>query len=146
VIAGDGPEMSRLRNAVRRAKLEPAFDFRGQVEDLAPVFAQSDIVILASRSEGIPLAVLEALASARPVVASRAGGIAELLEGCGIPIDVAPGEVARFAGALNSLLDQPQLREKLGTEGRRKIAATRDLRLVKESYAALFDEVLKSKS
>jgi glycosyltransferase involved in cell wall biosynthesis len=145
VIAGDGPEMSRFQHAVRRRKLEEFFDFRGQVADLAPLYQASDVVVLVSRSEGVPLVVIEALACARPVVASNVGDIPELLDSsCGILIDVAPGEVKAFAVALDILLDQPELRQKLGAEGRGKVEAARDLRLVRATYAALFDEVLES--
>jgi len=142
VIAGDGPEMSRFHNAVRRRKLDGVFDFRGQVADLAPVYAASTVVILVSRSEGVPLVVIEAMACGRPVVASKAGDIPELLDCCGIVIDLVPDEVQAFTRALDTLLSQPRLRERLGAAGRRKVAATRDLHAVTASYAALFDEVL----
>lgn len=144
VIAGDGPELARVKTAVRRRNLDSVFDFRGQVADLTPLYAASDVVLLVSRSEGAPLVVIEALACARPVVASNVGDIPELLSSCGILVDVAPGEVQTFAEALDTLLSQPRLRERLGAEGRRKVAATRDLRVATASYAALFDEVLKS--
>jgi glycosyltransferase involved in cell wall biosynthesis len=145
VIAGDGPEMSRFQHAVRRRKLEEFFDFRGQVADLAPLYQASDVVVLVSRSEGVPLVVIEALACARPVVASNVGDIPELLDStCGILIDVAPGEAKSFAVALDTLLGQPGLRERLGAEGRRKVEAARDLRLARATYAALFDEALES--
>jgi glycosyltransferase involved in cell wall biosynthesis/GT2 family glycosyltransferase len=147
VIAGDGPEMPRFLHAVRRRKLEQFFEFRGQVADLAPLYAASDVVVLVSRSEGVPLVVIEALACARPVVASNVGDIPELLDAsCGVLIDAAPGEVKSFAVALDTLLSQPKLRERLGAEGRRKVEVARDLRLVRASYTALFDEVFKPSS
>jgi glycosyltransferase involved in cell wall biosynthesis len=103
------------------------------------------VVVLVSRSDGEPLVGLEALACARPVVASKVGDIPELLDSsCGILIDVAPGEVKAFAVALDTLLDQPELRQKLGAEGRGKVEAARDLRPVRATYAALFDEALES--
>jgi glycosyltransferase involved in cell wall biosynthesis len=69
VIAGDGPEEDRVRGRVHKLGLDALFDFRGQVDDLAPLLVDCDVMILPSRSEGVPLVVLEALASARPVVA-----------------------------------------------------------------------------
>ena len=143
VIAGDGPELSRLRRSVRRRRLEGVFDFRGQVADPAPLYAASDVVVLVSRSEGVPLVVIEALACARPVIASNVGDIAELLDStCGVLIDVGAGEARAFAAALDTLLRQPQLRERLGVAGRKKVEADRDLRLLRASYAAVFDQML----
>ncbi len=100
----------------------------------------SDVVILTSRSEGVPLVILEALASERPVIASNVGGVPEALDAsCGVLIDPAPAEAAAFARALNSLLDQPELRAQMGAEGRRKIEADYDLRRSRAAYAALFE-------
>ena len=122
-----------------RLGLNAVFDFRGQVDDLAPLYAAADVVILPSRSEGVPLVVLEALASARPMVASNVGSIPEVLDSsCGILIDNP--DPAEFARAINSLLDQPELREKMGAAGRRKMEASHDIRKTREAFAQLFDQ------
>jgi glycosyltransferase involved in cell wall biosynthesis len=140
VIAGDGPDKEPLCRRIRRAALEPVFDVRGQVDDLAPMYAACDVVILPSRSEGVPLVILEALASARPVVASNVGGVPEVLDAtCGVLIDPAPGEAAAFARALHNLLNTPELRAQMGAEGRRKIEANHDLARVRAAYASLFE-------
>jgi len=136
VVAGDGPEMERLQ----RKKRDPLFDLKGQVQDLAPLYQACDVVILPSRSEGVPLVVLEALACSRPVVASRTGGIPELLDSsCGFLIDIEPGEAANFAMAINTLLNDADLRERLGRNGRAKVEVEHDLRRVRESYAAILE-------
>ena len=140
VIAGDGPEEEPLRSRIRQTGLQDVFDLRGQVDDLAPLYADSDVVILTSRSEGVPLVILEALASERPVVASNVGGVPEALDAsCGFLIDPAPGEAAAFAHALTTLLDQPELRAQMGAEGRRRIEANYDLRRARAAYASLFE-------
>jgi glycosyltransferase involved in cell wall biosynthesis len=140
VVAGDGPRLRRLRERVKSKQMETIFDFLGQVEDLAPVFHASDIVILPSRSEGVPLVLLEALACARPVVASRVGDIPQLIDdGCGILIDVSPNDASDFAAALESLLGDPELRETMGREGRRKVEAGYDLRTVRTEYAEILN-------
>ncbi|HTR39506.1 MAG TPA: glycosyltransferase family 4 protein [Bryobacteraceae bacterium] len=140
IIAGDGPEEEPLRNRIREAGLNDVFDLRGQVHDLAHLYAASDVVILPSRSEGVPLVILEALASARPLIASNVGGIPEALDAsCGFLIDPAPDEAAAFARALTTLLDQPELRARMGAAGRRQIEANYDIRRSREAYASLFD-------
>jgi glycosyltransferase involved in cell wall biosynthesis len=138
-IAGDGPEKGRFEQRVRGLGLETAFDFQGHVADLAPFYAAADVVILPSRSEGVPLVVLEALASARCVVASKAGSIPEVLDAtCGILVEGA--DAAEFARAIHSLLDQPELRAKMGAAGRRKVERDHDIRKTREDFAKLFDQ------
>ena len=138
VIAGDGPEEGRLQSRVRRFGLDAMFDFRGQVDDLAPLLAASDLLILPSRSEGVPLVVLEALASGRPVVASKVGAIPEVLDSrCGILVEKP--DAAEFAQAIKTLLDQPELRERMGFAGRRNMEANHDIRKTLETLRGLFD-------
>jgi glycosyltransferase involved in cell wall biosynthesis len=139
-IAGDGPEKEPFERRVRQLGLGWAFDFRGHVADLAPLYAACDVVILPSRSEGVPLVVLEALASARCVIASQAGSIPEVLDAsCGILVGHSDTAV-EFAQAINSLLDQRELREKMGAAGRRKVEANHDIRKTRETLAGLFDQ------
>jgi glycosyltransferase involved in cell wall biosynthesis len=138
-IAGEGPERDRFQRRVRNLGLEAVFDFRGHVVDLAPLYAAADVVILPSRSEGVPLVVLEALASARCVIASKAGSIPEVLDAsCGILVEKP--SAAEFAQAINSLLNEPDLREKMGAAGRRKMEAQHDIRKTRELWAGLFDQ------
>jgi glycosyltransferase involved in cell wall biosynthesis len=138
VIAGDGPEKEPFERRVHKLGLDAVFDFRGQVDDLAPLLAASDILVLPSRSEGVPLVILEALASARCVIASRVGAIPEVVDSsCGILIEQP--DPAAFAAAINSLLDDPALREKMGASGRRKVEADHDVRKTREAFAELFD-------
>ena len=139
VIAGDGPEGEELSRRIEHSGLEGIFEMRGQVDDLAALYATSDIVILPSRSEGVPLVVLEALACARPIVASDVGAVAEALDSsCGVLIEPAGDDAARFAQALNTLLNQPGLRERMGAQGRAKIEAGYNLRNARAAYAGLF--------
>lgn len=80
VVAGDGPEGPALRDAARRAGVLDRFEFLGFVPDMAPVFAAASVVIIPSSEEGVPLVLLEAFASARPVIASDVGAIREMLD------------------------------------------------------------------
>lgn len=139
IVAGDGPERERFECRVHKLGLDATFDFRGQVNDLAPLYAAADVVLLTSRSEGVPLVVLEALASARPVVASKVGSIPEVLDSTsGILVDQPAA--AEFARAINSLLDQPALREKMGVAGRLKMEASHDIRNTRAVFVQIFDQ------
>ncbi|MEQ1948221.1 MAG: glycosyltransferase family 4 protein [Bryobacteraceae bacterium] len=139
VIAGDGPEKARFLTAIQRKDLGRAFRFLGLVADLAPVYAAADVVILPSRTEGLPLVLIEALACGRPVVASNVGDIPELLDSCGIVIDIAPGEVEKYAESLNLLLNDPNLRHSLGEAGRKKVVERHDPAIATAAYRAIFE-------
>lgn len=139
VVAGDGPEKERFERRVAKLGLASVFDFRGHVADLAPLYAAADLMILPSRSEGVPLVILEALASGRCVVASEAGSIPEIVDStCGILVQKP--EAAEFARAIHSLLDQPELRAKMGAAGRLKVETKHDIRNMRETLASLFDD------
>ena len=139
VVAGDGPEEEPLRRQVRWVGLAHLFEFRGYVPDLAPVLAGADLVLLPSKNEGIPLIILEAFASAKPVVASDVGAVSEVVEPAnGILIRPSLGEVQAFAEAIDLLLSQPPLRERMGLAGRRKVEAEHDLRTARQAYRELF--------
>lgn len=135
VIAGDGPEQNALLKRVRAARLEHLFEMHGYVEHLAPLLSQSDVLLVTSRNEGVPLTILEAFATGRPVVASRAGAIEELLDdSTGILVDQCPGETVRFAEELLALMNDPRRRQDLGIEARHRAERNYDRRHSLEQY------------
>lgn len=93
--------------------------FRADVPDL---MHRLSVFCLTSTSEGTPNAILEAMAAARPVVATRVGGIPELVQDGVNGFLVAPGDVDGFAGAVKRLLDDPDLAEHMGRAGREFVA------------------------
>jgi glycosyltransferase involved in cell wall biosynthesis len=107
---------------------------------MAPLYAESDALVLTSREEGVPLVILEAMASARPLVASKVGAIAEVLDpACGFLVETGKGEASRFATALQQLLKEPQLQEAMGAAGRRMAEAEFDLSAVRAAYRKLLE-------
>jgi glycosyltransferase involved in cell wall biosynthesis len=140
VVAGDGPEDQTLRTAVRAAGLEDVFEFLGHVSDLAPVLADSALLVIPSRSEGVPLVMLEAMASGRPVVASDVGAIREVLDDTtGFLIPRTSGESRAFAVAIDRLLSDRQLRRQMGKRGRRLVEQNHDKTASREAYRRLFE-------
>jgi len=139
IIAGDGPEREALAMRVRKYGLGATFDFRGHVDDIAPLLGQCEVLVLPSEAEGIPLVVLEAFASCRAVVASAVGGVPELVTvETGAAIPRGPREVSEFADALNELLDQPLSREARAQNGRMLVERLYDRQRFADEYRALF--------
>ena len=117
-VVGEGPERTAVEAEVRRLGLEKDIELVGERDDVAEILAESDIFVLASRSEALPLTVLEAMAAGLPVVAPRVGGLAELVVEGETGLLVPPGDPAALADALGRLIDEPGLREQFGRAGR----------------------------
>jgi glycosyltransferase involved in cell wall biosynthesis len=141
-VAGDGLEAARLRSAIHSSGLARNFSLLGHVPDLAELLAGSDILLIPSQSEGIPLVLLEALAMEVPVVACRAGAIAEALPAaCGMLVESGPYEETRLAEALGRLLDDPQQRASMGKAGRAFVEDHHSKERAAALYRVLLDEL-----
>jgi glycosyltransferase involved in cell wall biosynthesis len=142
VITGDGPELPALKRQVHTDALEPLFEFRRHVPDIAPELAACDAVVLPSKAEGIPMIILEAFAASRPVVASAVGGVPEVVTPeTGILVPPGPTEIDQFVTALDLLLGDPELRRTLGAAGRRLVERDFNGRRAAEAYRALFESL-----
>lgn len=122
-LAGAGPLRSAIARQARalglaRVRLLGALPN----EDLRELYRSRrvDAVILASTAEGIPVALMEAMAAGLPVIATAVGGVAELV-GNGAGLLVPPGDEARLAGAMAALVESPTLRARLGQAGRARV-------------------------
>jgi glycosyltransferase involved in cell wall biosynthesis len=122
VLVGRGPEREAVE---RRAAGDPDIHFLPRVADVPGALREVDAVVLCSRHEGSPRAVLEAMATARPVVATAAGGTAELLAG-GAGVVVADTPEA-LASALLALKADPAQARALGAAARARVCAAHDL-------------------
>jgi L-malate glycosyltransferase len=122
VFAGEGGERAALASAARG--LGDRVVFAGFRRDVAACLAAADVVALPSLQEGLGVAALEAMAARRPVVASRVGGLAEVVvEGeTGLLVDA--GEPGSLAAALATMAEDAALRARLGEGGRRRVLAT----------------------
>ena len=103
----------------RRLGAEKCFQFMGSTSDPHGVVRDADVVLMTSISEGLPMSILEAMAQARPVVATGVGGVPEVLHGCGIV--PPPGDVHAIATGVAMLLRDPALAARLGRRGFRRV-------------------------
>gem|GEM_PF-1366242 len=137
-IAGDGPLLASLQVEVKRRGLGDLVQFLGRQDDVVPLLAQAAVVVLPSDAEGTSNALLEAMASAVPVVATRVGGTVELVEHDVHGLLVPPGDAAALAGALERVLSDRALRERLGQAGRQHVETNYDLDQVATRHLELF--------
>ena len=117
---GRGPLASSLHARRVELALEDRFQFLGQRDDVLELLAGADAFVLASRHEGLPVALMEATSVGLPIVASSVGGIPQVLEDEVDALLVPPGDAHLLAEAMKRLALDPQLREHLGRQARLK--------------------------
>jgi glycosyltransferase involved in cell wall biosynthesis len=138
LVVGDGERRHELERMVDELGLRPAVRFLGWRRDLPRVYADLDVVALASRNEGSPVALIEALAAARPVVATAVGGVPEVVVDGHTGLAVPPSDPGALAAAVLNLLRDRARAERLGAAGRRHVypryASTRLVEDVRNLY------------
>ncbi len=124
-IIGDGPDRARLEEQARALGLSDVTRFLGyQAQDaVADALEASDLLVLPSFAEGVPVVLMEAMASRLPVIASRVAGIPELVEDGVSGFVVPPGDLSTLTNRLTSLLADPALSMSVGEAGRAKVEA-----------------------
>jgi glycosyltransferase involved in cell wall biosynthesis len=124
-LLGDGPEAGRVEAQIRELGLSERVKMRGQVpEDVAlAAMSNATAVVLASFMEGLPVVLMEALALGVPVVAPCVAGIPELVEHGVSGLTFPPGDWSKLAAALKQMLADPELRQRLAAEGKRRVEA-----------------------
>jgi glycosyltransferase involved in cell wall biosynthesis len=141
LLVSDGALRPKLEAEVRRLGLDGAVFFLGRREDVPSVLTRSDVVAHPSWAEGFPNAVLEAMCAARPVVATRVGGIPEVMVDGETGILVAPHAPAELAAAIERLIRQPLDGHVMGLRGRQRVesvyALDRMCSTVERMYEAL---------
>jgi glycosyltransferase involved in cell wall biosynthesis len=120
-LVGDGPRRETLQQLAGQLLPPDRIKFLPGQADLRPRFHQADIMVLSSVFEALPNVVLEAMAAGLPVVATRVGGLAEVVEPGRTGWLVAPRDVPALAAALAQLLADPEARQAFGRAARQRV-------------------------
>jgi glycosyltransferase involved in cell wall biosynthesis len=137
-VAGDGPERSRLLDLAEALRLADRVQFLGHVDDIHAFLHSLDIFVLPSHSEAHPNALLEAMACGLPCIATRVGGMPEMLDGGRAGLLVDANDRQGLATALEALIGSPQRRAALGEVGRSRVSQWYSLDQMLEAYASLY--------
>jgi glycosyltransferase involved in cell wall biosynthesis len=141
VLAGSGPEEARLRARVAVEGLAGRVVFAGFREDVAGLLAAADLVVHPSHADALPTALIHALAAGVPAVATRVGGIPEIV-GNDAGVLVPPANPAALAAAIRDLATDPERRRRMGEAARARFAAEFAGTTWARRLRALYDEVL----
>lgn len=141
-FVGGGRDQPLVEQAVRERGVAGRVTLLGERHDVPELLESADIFVLASRSEGAPLSVLEAMAAGLPVVASDVGGVAELVADGETGLLVPAGDAAALAGALARLLDDPGLRRRMGAAARARARERFDLAELRSAHLRLYSRAL----
>lgn len=123
LIAGDGPLEGELKQQVRDLGIAARTVFTGFRTDIPQLLAACDLFVLPSAIEGLPLALLEAMAARKPAVAAISGGTPEVITDGETGLLVPPGDVRALVGALNALVADASWRQCLAERGQQHVRA-----------------------
>jgi len=145
LIAGRGSLKKALEAEAVALGVNGYTRFLGFWPDVAEVMSLMDVVAIPSMWEPFGLVAAEAMAVGRPVVASRVGGLPEVVADGETGLLVPPGEPAALADAVERLLAAPDLRSRLGAAGRERVAANFTVEVMTENMIALYRQLLAAR-
>ena len=141
VIVGDGPEREALEVEAKYLGVQDSICFLGVREDIPELLSSMDVLAMPSLDEGLPMALLEAMASGRAVVASRVGGIPRVIQDRVNGILLSPGDVNGLATALRNVLNHGEFRTTLGQKARETVESRFSAASMAKQYLAVYPGV-----
>ncbi|OQX91539.1 MAG: hypothetical protein B6D58_07570 [candidate division Zixibacteria bacterium 4484_95] len=142
VIIGDGSEMANLKSLAERLGVRKLIHFCGWRSDIETIYRGLDIFVLPSLTEGLPIALLEAMSYALPVIASSVGGCPDVVISRKSGILVKPADSDRLADAIGDLIDNKAKRDAMGLEAYSRILENYNMKKYSSSFLELFKKML----
>ena len=146
LLVGDGDDRERLEQRAHDLGLAKSCLFLGYQEDVAQWYAVCDAVVLTSVSEGTPVTIIEALAAGRPVVATKVGGVPDVVDEGETGFLVRPGDTHALAERLEILARDPERRAAMGETGRERVLRRYAVERLVDDVDALYRELLDTTS
>ncbi len=144
-IVGDGEQRAALEQLAKSLELTDKIDFVGYRSDIAAQLREIDLFVLSSASEGMPLVLIEAMAAARPIVATAVGGVPEMLNNgdCGVLVASA-ASADQLADAIGQLLSSPEQAAVLGQAARDWAQARYGADAMADQYCKVYESAMPS--
>jgi N-acetyl-alpha-D-glucosaminyl L-malate synthase BshA len=142
LMVGDGPERSNAEWAARNSGVEQKVHFMGKQDNIEELISLSDLLLLPSENESFGLVALEAMACEVPVVASRVGGLPEVLTDGVEGFLVEPRDIAKMAECSLKILASPSYRKEMGKRARAKAQLQFCSTIIIPSYESYYQKVI----
>lgn len=142
VFVGDGPCRSEWEASATHMGIQSNVVFVGSRSDMPGVYASIDVMVLPSLVEAMPMCLLEAMASAKSIVATRVGAIPEMVDDGQTGLLVAPSDAGDLARAIVRVLDDRRLRARLGYNARISAIRNYSSEVMANNYIAVYESVL----
>jgi glycosyltransferase involved in cell wall biosynthesis len=144
VVVGDGPDRGKLDALVDKLGLRSSVHMLGRRDDMPAVYASLDLLVSSSRREGLPMAILEGMASRLPVVATAVGGVPTIILDGKTGVLVPSGEPIPIAAAIVDLLRSVADRERLGAAARRLVEDEFSAQRMTADYLRFYEAAIAS--
>jgi glycosyltransferase involved in cell wall biosynthesis len=144
-MVGDGPDRDSVEQRAHDLDIVRHCLFVGYQDEVAPYYAAFDALILPSANEGTPVSAIEALAGGRPVVATRVGGVPDVVRDGVDGFLVEPGDVDAMADRLAELAGDSELRARMGAAGRERVLERYSVERLLDDTDRLYRELLGAK-
>jgi len=144
VFCGDGPCKKLLEQEAHALGISHRVRFTGHRRDLMDIFGIMDLLVLPSHTEGLPNVILEGFSCEKPVVATRVGGVPEVVEDGRNGILVPPGRPDMLAAAIEACLASPVKMASMGKEGKSKVQSEFSFERQAQRLESIYDDVLSA--
>jgi glycosyltransferase involved in cell wall biosynthesis len=142
VVVGEGPDREKLERTIDELKIRESLQMLGRRDDMPAVYASFDIMVSSSRQEGLPMAILEGMASSVPLVATSVGEVPTVVQDGITGLIVPPDNVERLAAAILELLRDEPKRKRFGAAARELIEEEYSAERMTADYLRVYDEAI----
>jgi glycosyltransferase involved in cell wall biosynthesis len=144
-LVGDGPDRDHVEELAHALRIVRHTLFLGYQHDVAPFYAAFDALVLPSANEGTPVSAIEALASGKPVVATRVGGVPDVVRDGVDGFLVDPGDVEALGDRLADLARDPERARSMGEAGRERMLERYSVERLVDDVDRLYRRLLAEK-
>ncbi|MBF0503850.1 MAG: glycosyltransferase [Candidatus Omnitrophica bacterium] len=142
LVVGDGPLRNKLEDKIKNLNLSRSVFFTGVRKDMADIYGICDILVNASYTEGLPMTILEAMASKVAVIATRVGAVDQVIQNGKNGLLIAPDDHHALIDALSQLIQDPQKRQHLIQEAHNTVRNSFSNKIMFDNYKKIYKEVL----
>jgi glycosyltransferase involved in cell wall biosynthesis len=145
VVVGEGPDRDKLESLIDELKIRDSVLMLGRRDDMPSVYASLDIMVSSSRQEGLPIAILEGMASRRPIIASAVGAVPTVVLDGHTGVLLPPESIEALASEIANLLRDPTRRMSLGAAARRLVEEKFSAERMTADYLQVYEDAISTR-